>query len=231
VRPVGEAPEARTRIGRPGLGQPIRHERGSDEFSRVLNFSDALYAIAMTLLVVGIEVPDLGDSDSVSELADVLSDDIGSFISFVISFAVIGRYWVAHHSMFSRLAAVDGGMIGVNLVYLMFVAFLPFPSGLLGNYFENPLAIVTYSLTVAAVSGMEVVLFRHAYRRRLFAKQPPADVYRWGTRLSLSPVLAFLISIPLAFVNTSLAVASWFLAVPYQIVENRKKPENADDYL
>lgn len=225
------SPESGPKIGRPGLGQPIRHERGSDEFSRVLNFSDALFAIAMTLLVVGIEVPDLADSDSVGELADVLNDDLGSFISFVISFAVIGRYWVAHHSMFSRLAAVDGGLIGINLVYLMFIAFLPFPTGLLGNYFENPLAVVTYALAVAAVSGMEVVLFRHAQRRRLFARQPPDEVYRWGARLSLSPVLAFLISIPLAFVSTSLAVLSWLLAVPYQILENRKKPEGADEYL
>ena len=96
---------------------------------------------------------------------------------------------------------------------------------------ENPLSVVTYALAVAAVSGMEVVLFRHAQRRRLFARQPPEDVYRWGVRLSLSPVLTFLISIPLAFVNTSVAVASWFLAVPYQALANRKKPENADDYL
>ena len=225
------APEPRTKVGRPGLGQPDRHERGTDEFSRVVNFSDALFAIAMTLLVVGIDVPDLSDSDSVGELADVLNDDIGSFVSFVISFIVIGRYWVAHHSMFSRLAAVDGGLIGINLIYLMFIAFLPFPTGLLGNYFENPLSVVTYALAVAAVSGMEVVLFRHAYRRLLFKRQPPEDVFRWGVRLSLSPVLMFVISIPLAFVNTTLAVLSWFLAVPYQAFEDRKKPADADEYL
>jgi uncharacterized membrane protein len=218
-------------MGRPGLGQPIRHQRGTEEFSRVLNFSDALFGIAMTLLVVGIEIPDLSDSDSVGELADVLNDDIGSFVSFVISFAVIGRYWIAHHSLFSRLESMDGGFIGLNLVYLMFIAFLPFPTGLLGNYFENPLAVVTYALAVAAVSGMEVVLFRHAQRRGLFARRPPEEVYRWGVRLSLSPVFAFLISIPLAFVNPTVAVLAWFLAVPYQIAEERRKPANADEYL
>ncbi len=169
------------------MGRPGRHPRGSEEFSRVVNFSDALFAIAMTLLVVGIEVPDLADSDSVGELADVLSDDLGSFISFVISFAVIGRYWLAHHGFFARLAAVDGGLIGINLVYLMFVAFLPFPTGLLGNFFENPLAIVLYALAVSAVSGMEVVLFRHAQRRGLFQREMPDEVFRWGVRLSLSP--------------------------------------------
>jgi uncharacterized membrane protein len=185
----------------------------------------------MTLLVVGIEVPDLSDGDSVGELADVLNDDVGSFVSFVISFAVIGRYWVAHHSFFSRLAAVDGGFIGINLIYLMFVAFLPFPTGLLGNYFENPLSVAVYAVAVAAVSGMEVVLFRHAQRRGLFELPVPDDVFKWGVRLSLSPVIFFVLSIPIAFVNTPLAVASWFLAVPYQVLESRRKPAHADDYL
>ena len=225
------SPEARTRAGRPGLGQPGRHPRGSEEFSRVVNFSDALFAIAMTLLVVGIEVPDLADSDSVGELADVLSDDLGSFISFVISFAVIGRYWLAHHGFFARLAAVDGGLIGINLVYLMFVAFLPFPTGLLGNFFENPLAIVVYALAVSAVSGMEVVLFRHAQRRRLFQREMPDEVFRWGVRLSLSPLIGFLVSIPLAFASTTLAVVAWFLPIPYQAFEDRRKPDDADEYL
>jgi uncharacterized membrane protein len=197
----------------------------------VLNFSDALFAIAMTLLVVGIEVPDLSEGDSVGELADVLNDDVGSFVSFLISFAVIGRYWVAHHSFCSRLAAFDGGQIGINLVYLMFVAFLPFPTGLLGNYFENPLSVVVYALTVAAVSGMEVVGFRHAQRRGLFEQPPPEDVYRWGVRLSLSPVIFFVLSIPLAFISTTLAVASWALGIPYQAFENRRKPADADEYL
>jgi len=219
--------EPRARIGRPGLGQPRRYERGTDEFTRVLAFSDALFAIAMTLLVVGIEVPDLSEGGSVDELADVLSDDIGSFVSFLISFAVIGRYWVAHHSFCSRLAAMDGGQIGINLVYLMFIAFLPFPTGLLGNYFENPLSVAVYAVAVAAVSGMELVGFRHAQRRGLFER----PVYRWGARLSLSPVIFFLLSIPLAFLSTTLAVLSWFLAVPYQIYEGRRKPPDADEYL
>ena len=85
----------------------------------------------------------------------------------MISFAVIGRYWVAHHQMFSLLRAMDRGLIGLNLVYLGFVAFLPFPTALLGNFFDNPLAFTVYAVSVAAVSGMEVVLLRHAHRARV----------------------------------------------------------------
>jgi uncharacterized membrane protein len=208
-----------------------RYARGSDEFTRVLAFSDALFAIAMTLLVVGIDVPELADADDVGELADALNDDLGSFVSFAISFAVIGRYWVAHHGFCARLAVLDQGLIGLNLVYLLLIAFLPFPTGLLGNYFENPLSVAIYAVTVAIVSGMEVVLFRHARRNGLLERPMPEAVYRWGTTLSLSPVIFFVISIPLAFASTSLAVLAWFGAVPFQVLASRHKPAGADEFF
>jgi TMEM175 potassium channel family protein len=209
-----------------------RYPRGSEEFSRVLAFSDGLFAIAMTLLVVGITVPTLTDTDSVGELADALNDDLASFVSFFISFAVLGRYWIAHHAFFARLAAVDLGLIGLNLAYLLFIAFLPFPTGLLGNYFENPLSVVVYALSVAIVSGMEVVLYRHAYRRGLLARSMPAEVYRYEVHASLSPVVFFLLSVPVAFASTGVAVALWFGAVPYQLLFlERRKPAAAEEYF
>ena len=207
------------------------YDHESVEFGRVVAFSDGLFAIAMTLLVVGIEVPDLPDTQSVGELADALNDSSAALISFFISFAVIGRYWVAHHAFFSLLDRIDQGMIGLNLVYLAFVAFLPFPTALLGNYFENPLAFVIYAVAVAVVSGMEVVLFRHAHRRGLRRRKMPDDVFRWGVLLSFSPVIFFLLSIPVAFVSTEVAVVFWFGAIPFQMIANRWKPAGADELL
>lgn len=208
-----------------------RYPRGTEEFSRVLAFSDGLFAIAMTLLVVGITVPVLKQGGSVSELADALDDLIGSIVSFVISFLVIGRYWAAHHEFFSRLKAVDARLIGINVFYLMFVAFVPFPTALLGNYFENPLAVTLYAVAVAAVSGMEVVEYRHAHRNDLMEPKLPEDVYRWGAFLSLSPVALFIATIPLAFVHTWIAVASWYLIVPFFKIVQRWQPAGADKYF
>jgi uncharacterized membrane protein len=205
--------------------------RGSEEFGRVLAFSDGLFAIAMTLLVVGIDVPDLSDKSSISELADALDDDATSFVSFVISFLVIGRYWTAHHLFFARLKAMNRGLVALNMVYLLFIAFLPFPTGLLGNYFENPLSIAIYAVAVAFVCGMVVVLFHHARRHGLMTVTMPDDVYRWGAVLSLSPVLFFLISIPIAFIDTGLAVAVWFGAIPFQAIAARYRPERADEFF
>jgi uncharacterized membrane protein len=205
--------------------------RDSVEFARTLTFTDGLFAIAMTLLVVDLAVPVLHVDHSVHELADKLNDENEKFISFFISFAVIGRYWLAHHAYFSALARMDRTLIALNLVYLAFIAFLPFPTALLGEYFANPLSIVIYAVNVAIVSGMEVVLFSRAQNHDLLEKKLPRDVYRFGAAMSLAPVLFFMLSIPVAFVSTTLAVCCWFLGIPLAAIADRWKPEGTDELL
>ena len=197
----------------------------------MLAFSDGVFAIAMTLLVVGITVPTLSDGDSVDDLADALNDLTSNFVSFFISFAVIGRYWAAHHRFFSLLARVDGRLLAINLVYLAFVAFLPFPTALLGTYFENPLSVAIYAVAVALISGLEVVLFHHAHRSGLLREKMPEDVFRWGVIQSTLPVVYFLVSVPVAFLSTTVAVCVWFLGLPFGIVANRRKPPDADRFF
>jgi uncharacterized membrane protein len=214
--------------------QPPRRRpvaRGNEEFARVLAFSDGLFAIAMTLLVVGIAVPTLS-APSEGELWDALQELDSAYVSFFISFVVIGRYWIAHHQFFRLLRELDYGLIWLNLIYLAFVAFLPFPTALLGTYFENPVSVAVYAVSIALVSGLEVLMLRHAHRHRLIEVQLPEDVYRWAVLLSSTPVLFFLGSIPLAFASTTLAVLLWFGGIPLQLlVLNRWKPPNADEYI
>jgi uncharacterized membrane protein len=205
--------------------------RGSEEFSRVLSFSDGLFAIAATLLVVGIAVPTIGDAESVGDLADALNDQSEEFISFAISFAVIGRYWVAHHQLFSLLRAFDRGMVSLNLVYLGFIAFVPFPTALFGEYFDNPLAVTVYATAVGVVSGLEVLLVRHARGAGLLSEEMPEDVYRWGVTMSTIPVALFALSIPVAFIGSGWAVAVWCLNVPAGIYGQRHAPESLKKYF
>lgn len=198
----------------------------------MLAFSDGVYAIAMTLLVVGIGLPALTNESDQGELLRDLGDLAPEAFSFFLSFAVIGRYWLAHHEFFARLGAVNTGFIRLHLLYLGFVAFLPFPTDLLGNYFENAVAAALYALAVAIVSGLEVVLFRYACRHGLLIRELPDPVYRWVLLASSSPVIFFLVSIPVAFLSTTAAVACWFLFVPFQMLVVRpRKPAGADELI
>lgn len=75
------------------------------------------------------------------------------------------------------------------------------------------------------------LLFRHAHRRGLMREQLPEEVYRWGVVQSLSPVVFFLASVPVAFISTTLAVACWFLGLPFGAIANRWKPAAADRFF
>ncbi len=191
-------------------------------------FSDGLFAIAMTLLIVEVAVPRMIHTGSSRELLDRLEELVPEFAGFFLSFALIGRYWVAHHQMFSVLRGIDYGLISRNLVYLAFIAFMPFPTALLGDYFDNPLAVIAYAVTGAIVSALEVVLLRYAWKANLLRVKVTPEVMRWGSIMSLSPVVAFLISIPVAFVSTPLAVLMWLITVPFGIYMHRRAPAGAD---
>jgi uncharacterized membrane protein len=201
------------------------------EFDRVLFFTDAVFAIALTLLVVEIGRPVLtGDVNSPAAMLRTLNDYVPEFIGFFVAFILIARYWVAHHFAFAQYRALDGGLIMINLVYLAFVAFLPLPSSLVGSYESNPISVVVFGATLACISGLEVVQFRHAYRRDLLSKDVPVEVYRWMVIGSISPVFVFILTMPLAFVSSTLCLASWMLTWPLGVWLDRRAPEGAEDF-
>jgi uncharacterized membrane protein len=200
-------------------------QRGSTEFGRVIGFSDGIFAIAMTLLVLQIGVSGLESGESGARaMLDALADALPEIVSFAVSFYVIGRYWLAHHWFFSRLERIDRRLLSQNLVYLGLVAFLPFPTGLLGEYEKNSIAFVVFALSMAAVSLMELVLARHALRAGLLGSEPPEGVWTWTRLASGFPVAVFILSIPIGFVNTTAALLSWLVLSPVGFYINRQMP-------
>lgn len=215
----------------PSTRYPRPSER--DDFGRVMSFTDAVFAIAMTLLVVEIGVPETieGATDDPGALLGAFADKGPLIFAFFLGCYVIGFYWAAHHRFMSWLDAVDRGFVLLTVVYLTFVALLPFPTGVLGEFGQNPISVIAFALNMGAVSGMETVLFAYAWRRRLFRQELPEDVYRWALGSSLLPVLAFALSIPVAFVVPLLSIALWFLAYPLQVVWTRYRPAATGRYL
>lgn len=110
-----------------------RRDNDGLEFDRIAFFTDAVYAIAMTLLIVAIAVPAVHPSDSNRAMLDALNDKRDEFVAFFIGFAVLGNYWFANHRFVSRLKQTNSRLMGWSLVYLAFVAWLPFPTAVLGN--------------------------------------------------------------------------------------------------
>jgi uncharacterized membrane protein len=217
--PAGPPPDLATR---PGVSL-----RDSTEFDRFANFSDAIYAISLTLQVVSLEAPKVVHSGSRRELWDALGDESSQILMFFISFLVIGSFWLAHHRFVRRLAAVDRTLLFAGLVYLAFISFLPFPSSLLGDQVDNGLAVAIYALCIAAVAGMEVVLQWIAKRHELLLEPPTPTSYRWNMIGSTVPAVVFLLSVPVALVAPQLAILLWLLNVPIGWLLGHRMPAEA----
>ena len=203
--------------------QPTRHERHNAglEFDRAAFFSDAVYAIAMTLLVVGIGVPHVSDA----HLGRALSNLDDSIVSFFIGFFVLGYYWVSHHQMFSQLRAVNTPLLVVNLVYLAVIAFLPFPTAIVGVNGDAPLAFVLFAGCLAAVSILEVAIYLCAIRYDLLRERFDEVQRRHDVIAGLIPAVVVVLSIPLAFASTRTAFLAWLLIFPAEMLLDRFVPD------
>jgi uncharacterized membrane protein len=205
--------------------QARRFERESGAFERVAFLTDGVYAIALTLIVVGIGVPVLQRSGAASELWSGLSDHTSEFVSFLIGVLVLGFYWPAHQASFDQLQALDRGYVVWTMLYLGGIAFLPYPIRLVGSYPDNSVAWSMFAANLAVVSGLEAILFAHAWRRQLLQGKVPKADYRWLLLMSVSPVPCFLLSIPVAFVGPPpLSMAVWALAPLAQAFAGRWRP-------
>jgi uncharacterized membrane protein len=163
--------------------------------SRVTAFSDGLFTIAATLLVVSIDLPDIPDADVSSRLPHVLDDVLPQLLSYFISFAVIVLFWFRHHALFGRVHTHDARFVALNMVFLAFIAVLPFPTELVGKYGEQSISVVVYATNVLVLSGLLTALF--VYSERVGLVHP--DVERGIHRLrAVSVFVVFGASIPMA---------------------------------
>jgi uncharacterized membrane protein len=125
-----------------------RREGHEIEFSRIVAFSDGVFAIAITLLVLAINVPDELSGES---LSDALWGQRQDILAYALSFAVIGRFWLVHHRFFSEVTAFDGRLLVLNMFYLAWIVLIPFSSEVLGDHGGEAAAIVLYAANLSGV--------------------------------------------------------------------------------
>jgi uncharacterized membrane protein len=189
----------------PVAGGEVRHRDEAEvEFNRIVAFSDGVFAIAITLLVLGLAVPE--DSH---KIANELLDNRDDLLAYAISFAVLGRYWLSHHRFFSTLERFDGTLMGLNLLYLAFIALVPFTSEVFGDFNEETAAIVLYAINMILVSGTFHAELVYSYRNGLVRPEARAYEHRFAGPANLVVVGVFLLSIPVAFASPLAATLMW----------------------
>jgi uncharacterized membrane protein len=192
------------------------------ETGRVEAFSDGVFAVAITLLVLNIHgLPNpakpLVDSDF---LKIILRDQWPTYLAFVTSFATIGVMWMNHHRLFTYIKRVDTNLFVLNLLLLLVIVFIPFPTALLASYITHPeyhYAALLYSATDILLAISFNLLWRYAsYKNRLLdsnvdqgAVEAITNQYRCGPLFYIATFILALIYVP-ASVVLALLLALFF---------------------
>jgi uncharacterized membrane protein len=194
------------------------------ELDRLANFTDAVFAIAATLLVLSIQFSQNLEAPNLdSKLWDEYQEVLPQVLAYALSFFVIGRYWLAHHRMFKLIRRIDARFIELNLLALGFIALLPFPTEVFGNYPSDRPAFIVYAAGVTATGLASTVVWWYATDgNRLIDASTPRDWVIHSRLRGLSIPAVFLLSIPISFASVTAAQISWALLVPLRVVFTRR---------
>jgi uncharacterized membrane protein len=182
--------------------------------NRLEAFSDGVFAIAITLLILEVSVPESGFEDLWKGIADQWS----SYLGYVTSFVTIGVVWLVHHAIFRRLASADGMVMRLNILLLMLVSFLPFPTKLMAEAIDKTtdaerVAVIFYGLTLLAISATTGILWRYAAAHRdLLEPAVSDDDVRAMTRLT-TPTMGFYVVVLLVALIAPKVAAFGYLVI------------------
>ncbi|MGA2405269.1 MAG: TMEM175 family protein [Bacteroidales bacterium] len=206
------------------------------ETSRVEAFSDGVFAIALTLLILGIKVPDLNNIASNEKLYRSLINLWPSYFAFILSFAAVLIMWINHHGFFKYLRKINTTFLFANGFLLLMVTFINFPTAVLAKYFDTKafnIASAFYCGSMVLISvAYNLLWFSSAYKRKLVKDEITdaliikiRNAYWFGFFIYLA---AFIISFFLPFIGLSISISLWFfwLILDYdnkKIIKTRKQ--------
>jgi uncharacterized membrane protein len=192
-------------------------EREKRSFDRFVNFSDAVFAIAITLLVLDVRLPDIDSTALQPPLPAQLPGLMPNLFAFMLSFVVIGGYWVAHHRLFKFVDRADTRMVWLNLLVLFCVVLLPLPTQIVADYGDTTLGVEIYAGAMV-ITGLSIIALS-AYAHGAQLTSSDADFKLSMIKSSITPAV-FAASMVVALWSPRWATNMWWLvAVAYFVVD------------
>jgi TMEM175 potassium channel family protein len=177
---------------------------------RVEAFSDGVFSIILTLLVLELHVPNIADHSSLGQYAIAMAPLIPKIVSFVLTFVMVCIHWVSHHHFFHNISHATIGIVWLNNLFLLWICFFPFPTAMLGDHPTDQFPILLYGLECLLCALAFYALRSYAYQAKLFKEQNSRAL---GPRHSIPAITLYGLSILLAFANVYLSLVC-FLVVP-----------------
>lgn len=184
----------------------------SPSTSRIEQFSDGIFAIVITLLVLTLQVPKIENENSVFDILNALFKLLPNFMSFFMSFFFVAVFWVAHHQLFHTLKSSTRGLLWLNNLFLFFITFNPFPTALLGEYPSNPAAVIFFGFIYLTTSLSFAILRWYGWvKSDTTSDDFSAETIKSAMINSFLPPIFYAIGIGIAIFETKIAIAIFFI--------------------
>lgn len=141
---------------------------------RLEALADGVFAIAMTILVLEVKVPEIAERRSIEALGRALGHAWPTLLAYFFSFFMLGLFWFWHHRLTAKLRRIDGSILVLNLLFLALISFFPFAAALVGRYLTNPLALMVYLPVMGLILTTQAVTLEVALRHHLVDPEIPA---------------------------------------------------------
>ena len=185
---------------------------GSFDTHRLDAFSDGVFSIVITLLILEIRVPQIHGENISQELVQGLILLSPKFFCYVLSFAYISIYWVNHHQLFHVIERSDRGLFWFNSLFLMFLAFIPFPTALIGEYPREHVAVIFYGVAMlAAAVSFGLMKWYAVDIGKLVDPDIESKLLKTSVLKILVGPLLYLFAIAAAFWNTDVAILTYVI--------------------
>lgn len=183
--------------------------------ARLTSFSDGVFAIAVTLLVFNLKVPEIPTSQVHKQLPAAILGMMPKFSSYIISFLLVAIYWTFHHRLMNLLVRIDTRFLWMNIYYLLVICFIPFPAALFGAYNHDAFSFIFYVCCMILVNVVSAIMVAYAsYRSRLIKKDLPILIIKYLFYRLVATVIVFISAIPLSLLQVRWALYYLFILFP-----------------
>ena len=195
----------------------------SVKLEHVISFSDAIFAFAITIMTLSVDIPDLPTNLTQAELLDELYALYPQFESYVISFAVIAIFWVSYHQVFNHIKGSHITIVYLNLLFLLLITLLSLSTSLIINYETYQIPYVIYNFIVVMTSLLLALIWWYAIKNKGLVEENLHPFFIKGVLANLISIpIVFTISIIISFVNLDVAQYFWLVIIPITIAIRRK---------
>lgn len=189
------------------------------KIEHVISFSDAVFAFAITLMALTIDIPDLPPNLSQSELLQRLDDSYPQLEDYIISFAVIAIFWISYHQVFNHIRGSHISMVYLNLLFLLFITLLSLTTSFVTNYASYQIPYIIYCTVVIMTSSLLVLIWWYATKEYRLVDKGMHPLLIKGTFFALLAIpIIFSISVVISFIDLDIAQYFWLSIIPMNVL-------------